>query len=339
MTQRSSRSSEKGRADSEIQTLSFLGFFNSSMGKVKAEKNVAAASKFVQKSTILKSKKGKKILADRESKIIENPKNCIFLRGKKVSQEVKSLLVDFLAMKKPLGKIFNRVRDTIPFEDQSEIEYLCEKNDSSLFVFGSKTKKRPHNLILGRCFNWQVLDMFELFVNPDTFKSMQDIRKEVQPTRGAALGSKPLILFNGEAFETKKDYIKLKNFFIDFFRGIVTDEINLIGIDHVIMFSSHNEEIFMRHYSVTLKKSGTKIPNLGLEEIGPRVDFKLSRAVGAAEDVQNDALKVPRELQAMKKTTKNITKGSLGRTLGRVHMKKQDLSTMALRRFKGRGSK
>jgi len=35
---------------------------------------------------------------------------------------------------------------------------------SSLFVIGSHTKKRPNNLIFGRMFNHQLLDMFELGV-------------------------------------------------------------------------------------------------------------------------------------------------------------------------------
>jgi len=37
-------------------------------------------------------------------------------------------------------------------------------NSSSLFVLGSHSKKRPNNLVLGRTFNHQILDMVELGV-------------------------------------------------------------------------------------------------------------------------------------------------------------------------------
>jgi hypothetical protein len=62
-------------------------------------------------------------------------------------------------MKKPDSISFSRPNKTLPFEDQSSVEFLCQRNDCSLFAFGSHSKKRPHNLILGRCYDFQVLHM------------------------------------------------------------------------------------------------------------------------------------------------------------------------------------
>ena len=64
-----------------------------------------------------------------------------------------------------------------PFEDINSLEFLSQKNDCSLFMVGSHSKKRPHNLIMGRIFNYQLLDMIELGVldykSIESFKSMK----------------------------------------------------------------------------------------------------------------------------------------------------------------------
>jgi ribosome production factor 2 len=52
--------------------------------------------------------------------------------------------------------MFTKRNLTRPFEDQSSVEFLCKVNDSSLFTFGSHTKKRPQNFTMGRTFDFQV---------------------------------------------------------------------------------------------------------------------------------------------------------------------------------------
>ena len=56
----------------------------------------------------------------------------------------------------------------LPFESTELIEKRCEKINCSLFGFGSHSKKRPHNLILGRTYDKQVLDMAELTIKDYT---------------------------------------------------------------------------------------------------------------------------------------------------------------------------
>jgi len=70
-------------------------------------------------------------------------------------------------MKKPDSRYLPRRIEKHPFEDDTSIEFLCEKNESSFFGFGSHSKKRPNNLILGRTFNYKV-GMFPLlfFASP-----------------------------------------------------------------------------------------------------------------------------------------------------------------------------
>lgn len=66
--------------------------------------------------------------------------------------------------------------DLRPFEAGGELalQNYCKKLDTGLFVVASHTKKRPNNLVFGRVFNSQLLDMIELGV--DTFKAMKEFR-------------------------------------------------------------------------------------------------------------------------------------------------------------------
>ncbi len=52
-------------------------------------------------------------------------------------------------MKKPDCTMFNKKNEIHPFDDHTSLEFFSEKTDSSLFMFASHSKKRPHNIVLG----------------------------------------------------------------------------------------------------------------------------------------------------------------------------------------------
>merc|ERR1719364_298921 len=72
----------------------------------------------------------------------------------------------------------------------------------------------------------------------------------------------------------------------------------------------HEKKILLRHYMVRLKKSGTKLPRVVLEEIGPSADLVLDRAKAAEPTMWKASLKVPKEVK--KKKVKNVTTDTLG---------------------------
>lgn len=74
-----------------------------------------------------------------------------------------------------------------------------------------------------------------------------------------AMGSKPLLSFQGSQWESDTVYKKMQNFLIDFFRGDSPDKIALKGIDHVLSLSIIDGVINFRAYSVSFRKSGTKV--------------------------------------------------------------------------------
>ncbi len=69
-----------------------------------------------------------------------------------------------------------------------------------------------------------------------------------------------------------------------------------------------------------------------MEEIGPSLDLKVRKIQLANEDLYKISLRQPRLVDPLKK--KNIETNALGETRGRVHMAKQNLNTMALKKYK-----
>ena len=89
-----------------------------------------------------KSARGRRFLAQREPKLVENPRTALLARGQKSSAVVNELLTDLFCLKKPHAKHFRRHNAVHPWEDATPLEFLCQKNDASLFGFGTHSKKR-----------------------------------------------------------------------------------------------------------------------------------------------------------------------------------------------------
>jgi len=195
---------------------------------------------------IAKTQRGKRALAAKEPKLNESVKKALFLKGPKASNIVTQALKDLYTIKNPHGTMLKKRNVARPLEDASMVEFLSQKNDSSLFAFGSHTKKRPHNLVLGRLYDYQILDMVEVTINGSTFKSIHEFTLTRQAT--VRHGMAPLIIFNGDDFEneTKQDLILLKSLLLDLFRGAVLDKLNLASLDRVIVCTAHNDTVFFQ---------------------------------------------------------------------------------------------
>jgi len=259
-----------------------------------------------------------------EPKITENIKKAMFIRGGKTSDLINTLLRDLYHLKKPEAIQLSKRNDFLPFEDTTSLEFLSRSNDSSLFAFGNHSKKRPHNLILGRCFDHHVLDMIELGV--ENFKGLEDFK-----TEKAAIGNKPCFLFIGEEFEQKEEFQKLANLLVDLMRGAVVESINLLGLEYIIICFSMPERVMLRTYRIKLKKSGSKIPRIELEEMGPSFDLIIRRTRFASHDLYSEATQLPEQRHHKQK---NISSDEFA-TMGTIHMQREELSTLQHRMVKG----
>jgi ribosome production factor 2 len=113
-------------------------------------------------------------------------------------------------LKKPDAVWYKRKDTNVfrPFEDVTTLEFYSTKSDANLFAFGTHTKKRPDTLVLGRMYNYHLLDMIEFGVS--NFKSLKDF---VDAEKNA-VGSKPCFILDGEAFQSNETMKVVGNLFV-----------------------------------------------------------------------------------------------------------------------------
>jgi ribosome production factor 2 len=218
------------------------------------------------------------------------------------------------------------------------LEFFSEKNDASILVFGSTSKKRPHTLTCVRAFGHKVLDMLELHLQPESFRTLSQFKN-----KKCAVGLKPMLLFAGTPFESpvSNEYTLAKSFFIDFFKGEPADKVDVEGLQYMVSISVRDtvdgEEakplIHFRVYLIRTKKSGQKLPRVEVEEMGPRMDFRVGRMKEPDESVLKEAMRKARTTQERPK--KNIQTDIVGDKIGRIHLGKQDLKELQTRKMKG----
>lgn len=284
-----------------------------------------------------KNARTKRYLDNKAPQATENPRTTLFLRYTSSSDILHLVLTDLYALKRPLAIKFTKKNDIHPFEDSSSLEFFSEKNDASLIIYASNSKKRPHCLTFVRCFDFKVLDMVELLVDPETMRTLNQFKNAK-----TAVGLKPLLSFSGSAFESPiaNAYTLAKSILLDMFKGPDIQNVDVEGLQYMIHFSVDEEEsaevkpmIHMRCYLIKTKKSGTNLPKVEVEEMGPRIDFRVGRIKEADLDMWKEAMRKPKSHEP--KTKKNIDTDIIGDKVGRIHLGKQDLSQLQTRKMKG----
>ncbi|MCJ1257437.1 rRNA-binding ribosome biosynthesis protein rpf2 [Lignoscripta atroalba] len=287
-----------------------------------------------------KNARSARALAKRAPLPHENPKTTLFLRSTSSSSLINSLLTDLHSLKRPHSIRFTKKNAIHPFEDASSLEFFSQKNDASLLCFGSHSKKRPHCLTFVRCYGGRILDMLECGVVQETARVLSQF-KGAKPR----VGVKPLLSFSGTQFEDPSEggkFALAKSMFLDFFRGGETKEIDVEGLQWMINLSAGEEEdglggkremVYMRCWRLVTKRSGQKLPRVEVEEMGPRVDFRLGRVRDADGSVMKEAMKKAKGIEPRAK--KNVETDIVGDKIGRVHLGRQDLSDLQTRKMKG----
>ncbi|VEU36027.1 unnamed protein product [Pseudo-nitzschia multistriata] len=285
-----------------------------------------------------------------EPQLREGAKSTLLLKGIKCSQAMGNLLKDMRAMQAPNAKLMSKKNQIVAFDDiegQQSLEFLTTKNDCALFALASTNKKRPNNLVLGRTFDHQILDMVELGIL--RYKSIQNYGGSVPKKR---IGSKPLMLFLGDLWQQDSNCKKMQNLLIDFYRGDVVQKLVVSGIDHLLVFVASQPQqgdnanpninndpkliIYQHTFFCKLKKNPddptSKVPIPFLVPCGPDMTMQIRRTQFAEQDLWNLSLKQPQGLKKKKK--KNKTTNLFGEVVGRLHIEHQDVTKMGGRKSK-----
>ncbi|KAJ5818221.1 Ribosome production factor [Penicillium riverlandense] len=283
-----------------------------------------------------------RILKAREPQLIEPPKKTLLLHGAKCPQVLDTVLKTFHSLTKPHSIMFRKKNENIrPFENTESLEFLANKNDCGLVVFGSSNKKRPNCVTIARMYNSQLLDMCELLLLPaadgETIPPINELVMHI----GVEL--RPMMLFAGSPWDdpTSSAHVMLKSMFLDLFKGEEADRIDVEGLQYVLMVGAEEPRddlspvVHLRWYKVVTKRSGHKLPRVELEEVGPKFDFKVGRLRPASPEAMKEAMKQGKRPNEEMKTKKNITMDSIGDKIGRVHLGKQDLKGLQTRKMKG----
>lgn len=139
-----------------------------------------------------------------------------------------------------------------------------------------------------------MLDMMELYVVQDTARTFDQFKGKT-----CSIGLKPLLSFSGAHFDspTPNQYTLAKSIFLDFFRGGEAQEIDVEGFQVLISFSAGENgseeqlaKIHMRCWRIVTKRSGQKLPRIEVEEMGPRLDFRVGRTKEAQDSLWKSAL-------------------------------------------------
>lgn len=277
-----------------------------------------------------KTARAKRALEDQGSKVIENAKKALFLKGTSCSEVANQAMQDLCSLKKPEAIFFSRKNELHPFEmgkAEGKIEFFSQKNDASLLVVGNDSKKRPHNLCFVRTFDHRILDMVEFSIVG--YRSIYGIGGE-----SCGMGLKPAMMFQGEIFEQRREFKMIQNLFLDFFQGEHVTSLNLKGLESVICLTALEDRILFRVYRVHLKKSSdsVSVPRVELSLMGPSLDLKLGRVHFPSDDLMRQACRVPKEL--LHKKVKNISRDSVGDQFGRVHVGRQQIDKIQTRKVK-----
>ncbi|KAJ4322014.1 rRNA-binding ribosome biosynthesis protein rpf2 [Neodidymelliopsis sp. IMI 364377] len=284
-----------------------------------------------------KNARAARAMKAREPQQTENPKTTLFVTGQKTSQILKLAVADLATLKRPFVERFTKKNDIHPFDDASSLEFFALKNDTSLLALSLHSKKRPHCLTLVRTFDYKLLDMLELYINPETFRTLQQFKN-----KKPSIGLKPLIAFHGTVFEDPNEtkYTLAKSLLVDMFRGQDTNEVDVEGLQYLISISAEestdsrpNPEIKLRFYLIKTKRSGQKLPRVEVEEMGPRIDFALGREQFPDADMLKEAMRKPKGVEP--RTKKNIETDIMGDKTGKIHPGKQDFNTLQTRKMKG----
>jgi len=211
-------------------------------------------------------------------------------------------------------------------QNPDSIEFLCDRNNCAMFTTATDIKKRPMNLIMGNLFENKILDLVEFevtnFLPVDYFKGETNI--------DACM--KPVVIFQGDIFETDFEFARLKKLFFEFFKLYDIEDVSISILKRLVVISSAGDKVVkIRTFELNNYNEHTFKDKLEMKEIGPSLDLKLRKVKLATDEVYKLACRQPKMTSRTK--SKNEVTNVQGEKRGRVYMTSQDLNKMSLKQY------
>ena len=292
------------------------------------------------------SVKTQRAVAKKGSVFTENSKKTLVVLADKVHTLSKAVQSALTAMQCGTAIRPGKRMTLHPFDDSMPLQQECFKNDCSLFTVFNQSKKRPENVIIGRLFNFNVLDMVEFghsVLSEDSNAFLQSM-----------YGSKPVIVFSGDLLSPVVQ--RIQNLFLDVFGGGAAEKLNASGTDRVLLIdiqADHDLEVVTKPvehmdvtvfpenavrivmYHVATQGADVRTGKIGTLQADARVALSLTlrRAQFASQAVFKQCVHVPKPT---KTSEKGVSRDALGNLKGQVHVGKQKTEDIVHRRFKSK---
>lgn len=155
--------------------------------------------------------------------------------------------------------------------------------------------------------------------------------------------------FASEQFDANPRLAQVKSMLLALFGGSDADDaLCLTGVEHVISVTlgptPHTAEalpaVHLRVFMVKLLASGVRTPRVELAPHGPSLDFVLRRHTEPDAALLQQALRRPKLAKTdvesgLGKKRKNMEVDDMGDLRGKIHLGKQDLGKLQVRKQKG----
>ncbi|MCQ2816068.1 MAG: hypothetical protein MJ252_02270, partial [archaeon] len=277
-----------------------------------------------------KTHKGKVHLESLMPKLIEDPKQGLFINTSNSSEIMRMVLDDLYLTRKDFSKKLTKKEEIFNLDvHKNDVEYLCQKNNCAFFTFTNDTKKKPMHLTFGLIYNDSILDSFEFEVT--NYIPIEYFSKNIQ----ISSAMKPVLIFQGEIFETETKFERFKNYLIDYFKQIDIEYTTISDLKRIVVVScdtDENKTIKIRNYQIDGKIKEGNLENLSLTEIGPSLDLREKNIQLADDETYRKSRKEPKQIKPKK--VKNVETNMLGIKRGRLHLAKQNLNAVSLKKYK-----
>ncbi|KAI5180480.1 ribosome production factor 2 [Nematocida sp. AWRm80] len=244
---------------------------------------------------------------------IEPPKRMLVIASCNNSPKTKPLMNLLLAIKKHSIKYIDTEGECMPRVDNSsmangKLEEQMKRHKASLFAYIATGKNDKIRLILGRSYEYQLIDIAQFTLPPYTNQEI--------PIGHSTIA---VVLMNG-----RLENDRTQNLILDIFRDTIPPLIGIPVCTTAIGLTVEKDKIEMDILRIDHSP-------FNLVPVVPKIELTLT---GTYHTDAKTFRESKRTIRQTEKAVKNVEKGPLSSTIGTLHIQRQQLSELELSKSK-----